>query len=564
MHKSVRKPSRSDTKCHEPGLAGDSLFSIRTNPFGFLRGPQLVNNLHRSLVIGTSALALVSCGADSITSPGTGGNITINNPPAPAPTPTPTPAPTGPALVTPAGSCPTISNPIQLVNEGTISGPTGTYRVCAMPARFTASTTLTYIPGLLYRMTGRTDVGTDGGPVATAADTNVTLTLQPGVIVYASGSAWLNVNRGNRINATGTAARPIIFTSQDNVVGFNTINSSGQWGGVVLSGRAQITDCAASGATPGTVACERQVEGAADPALYGGATNTDNSGTMSFVQIRYSGFVLSGNSELQALTTGGTGTGTTLNNIMTYNSSDDGVEFFGGSVNVRNLIVVGHEDDGLDTDTGVKANMQNVIVVMRPGTGDTIIEADTSGSSLENQTPRQNTQISNATFIANSGVRDQAIRIRGGTDYTIVNSILIDAGTPATPCLRIDDASTIQTTGADELGAPRFNSFVLDCATDFRAGSSVTLAQTQAIYDAGTNNNSAFTRTLTGLFINGANENAVTVFNPTTLSSFFTNPTNIGAVYPGNNTWINGWTCNSATATFDTAVSSCLALPVYT
>jgi len=520
-----------------------------------------VNTFHRSLVIGASALALASCGADDITSPGTGGNITITNPP-PAPAPTPTPTPTG-ALVTPAGSCPTIANPVQLVNEGTISGPTGNYRVCAMPARFTASTTLPYISGLLYRLAGRTDVGSDGGPVATAADTNVTLTLQPGVIVYASGSSWLNVNRGNRINATGTAARPIIFTSQDNVVGFNTINSSGQWGGVVLSGRAPITDCAAPGATPGTVACERQVEGAADPALYGGASPNDNSGTLSYVQIRYSGFVLSGNSELQALTTGGTGSGTTLNNIMTYNSSDDGVEFFGGLVNVRNLIVVGHEDDGLDTDTGVKANMQNVIVAMRAGVGDTIIEADTSGSSIENQTPRQNTQISNATFIGNSGVRDQLIRLRGGTDYAIVNSILVDAGNPATPCLRIDDASTIQTSGADELGAPRFNSFVLDCATDFRNGSSVTAAQTQATFDAGSNNNASFTDTLTLGFVNGSNENAVAVFNPTALSSFFTVPTNIGAVYPGNNTWVNGWTCNSATVTFDAAVSSCLSLPVY-
>jgi hypothetical protein len=538
-----------------------------------------VNHLIRTLTIGSSALALASCGADEIVSPGTGGNITINNPPAPAPAPTPTPTPTS-TLVTPAGACPTIANPVQLTDAGTISGPTGTYRVCQMPSRYTASSTLPYIQGVLYRLGGRVDIGCDGGPSvpsATApyvssgagcgtltADTNVTLTIQPGVIIYATGNQWINANRGNRLNAIGTAARPIIFTSQDNVAGQVNINSSGQWGGVVLSGRAPVTDCAAPGATPGTVNCERQVEGAADPALYGGATPNDNSGTLSFVQIRYSGFVLSGDNELQALTTGGTGTGTTFNNIMSYNSSDDGVEFFGGLVNVRNLIVVGHEDDALDTDTGVKANMQNVIVVMRPGVGDNLIEADTSrGTAINNQTPRQNTQVSNATFIGNSGVRDQLIRLRGGTDYTLVNSIVVDLSTPATPCLRIDDPETIQTSGPDELGVPRFHSVVFDCATDFRAGSGVTLAQTQAIFESGTNNNANFTRTLTMTFVNGANENAVPVFNPTTLSSFFTVPTNIGAVYPGNNTWINGWTCNSATVTFDNAVSSCLSLPVY-
>ncbi|HBQ91672.1 MAG TPA: hypothetical protein DD795_01515, partial [Erythrobacter sp.] len=66
-------------------------------------------------------------------------------------------------------------------------------------------------------------------------------TIEPGVILFSSGSGWLNVNRGNTINANGTAARPIIFTSRDNVQGLNTANSSGQWGGVVLSGRAPVT-----------------------------------------------------------------------------------------------------------------------------------------------------------------------------------------------------------------------------------------------------------------------------------------------------------------------------------
>ena len=123
------------------------------------------------------------------------------------------------------------------------------------------------------------------------------------------------------------------FTSTNNVTGVDlNQDTSGRWGGVVLSGRAPVTDCIAPGATPGTTACERQVEGAAQPALFGGATADDSSGSMTFVQIRYSGFVLSGDNELQSLTTGGVGSGTTLNNIMSYNSSDDGAEFFGGSV----------------------------------------------------------------------------------------------------------------------------------------------------------------------------------------------------------------------------------------
>lgn len=520
-----------------------------------------MTNLHRSLVLGCSALALASCGADEIVSPGTGGNITINNPPATA-TPSPTPTPTS-TLVTPAAGCPTISDPQGLADGGTISGPTGEYRICTLPARINASTTLPYIKGVLYRLNGRVDVGTDGGPTASAADTNVRLTIEPGVILYASGSSFLNVNRGNTIRANGTADRPIVFTSRDNIQGLNTSNSSGQWGGVVLSGRAPVTDCIAPGATPGTTACERQVEGAAQPALFGGATPTDSSGSMTYVQIRYSGFVLSGDSELQSLTTGGVGSGTTLNHIMSFNSSDDGVEFFGGQFNVSHLIVVGAEDDGLDTDTGVKTNMQFVLVAQRPNTGDTIIEADSS-NSLEENTPRQNTRISNATFIANSAVRDQAIRIRGKTDYRIMNSVLLDQ-TGATPCLRVDGADTLNRaadTGLDEAGPVQFDSFVMDCATDFRSGSGTTATDVQTRFQAGTNTNAGFTNTLTMTYLNGANEAGVPVFDPRALSSFFVLPTAIGAVYAGNDTWVRGWTCNSPTANFGT-VTDCTSLPVY-
>lgn len=521
-----------------------------------------MTNFHRTLILGCSALALAGCGADDIVSPGTGGDVIIN-PGTPAPSPTPAPAPGG--TVTPAGGCPTIADPVGLTDRGTITGPTGEYRVCEMPEVFTASSTLPYIEGLLYLMDGRVDVGTDGGPAPDASDgrtdTNVELTIEPGVIVYASGASFLNVNRGNTIAADGTASRPIVFTSRDNVTGFNDNNSSGQWGGIVLSGRAPITDCIAPGAAPGSVNCERQVEGEARPALFGGATRNDGSGSMSYVQIRYSGFVLSGDSELQSLTTGGTGTGTRLHHIMSYNSSDDGVEFFGGRVDVDHLIVVGAEDDSLDTDTGVKANLQFVIAIQRSGAGDTIIEAD-STNGLEEQVPRQRTQISNALFIQNN-TADQVVRIRGGADYAIVNSVLVDSS-QGTPCIRLDQPETIRESGSpDENGPPVFNSLVLDCATDFRDGSDVTAAQAQAVFDAGTNTNANFTKTLTMTFVNGANENGVAVFDPTTLSGFFEMPAQIGAVFEENRNWVNGWTCNSATVSFDAAVSDCSSLPVY-
>ena len=523
-----------------------------------------MTNFHRSLIIGTSALALAGCGADEIVSPGTGGDVIINNPGGGGGGGTPTPTPPTTNLVTPAAGCPTISDPVGLTDSGTIEGPTGEYRVCTMPARFTASSTLPYIEGLLYRMNGRVDVGTDGGPAADnsdgLSDSNVELTIEPGVIVYASGSSFLNVNRGNTIAANGTASRPIIFTSRDNVQGLNTDSSSGQWGGVVLSGRAPVTDCIASGATPGSVNCERQVEGAAQPAIFGGNVPDDSSGSMEYVQIRYSGFVLSGDSELQSLTTGGTGSGTNLDYIMSYNSSDDGVEFFGGRVNAKHLIVVGAEDDSIDTDTGVKANLQYVIAIQRPGAGDTIIEAD-SDNAFNDSAPRQRTRISNATFVHQSA-EDQVIRIRGFADYQIANSVIVS--TQGTPCLRVDGQEELfRTTGPDESGPVSFDSVVLDCDTPVRDSSGATAAEIQGVFDNGSNNNSNFTNTLQSLFINGSNENGVPVYDVTQWSGFFALPAQIGAVFDENRTWVNGWTCTSSTVTFDSSTSACSSLPVY-
>ncbi len=515
--------------------------------------------LTKIMLSGASCAALAACGANDIASPGTGGNVTINNTTTPAPTPTPTPTPT---LVAPATGCPTIADPQGLTDSGVVTGPGGTYRVCTLPARVNVSSTLTRVPGLLYRLGGRVDVGTDQGPTST--NNVVTLTINPGVVVYGgTGVSWLHVNRGNRISAVGTATAPIVFTSRDNVLGLSTDDSIGQWGGVVLSGRAPITNCIAPAAAPGTAACERQVEGAVDPALYGGANSADNSGQMSFVQIRYSGFVLSGNSELQSLTTGGTGSGTVLNNIMSFNSSDDGAEFFGGSVNMKYFVSIGADDDNLDTDVGVKANFQYVLAIQRPNAGDSIVEAD-SDDALDANLPRQNTRVANFTFIQRNNTGNlTAILLRGGTDYTLVNGVIVS---PNTSCLRISrpqTASTVADPAIDEVGAPIFRSVVAQCsATPFVGLNGVTNDQVTAIFGSGANNNnSAFVPTLASTFINGASETAVPAFNASTLNAFFTATTYIGAVQNAADTWYTGWTCNSSTANLGTANSACTALP---
>ncbi|OYW24647.1 MAG: hypothetical protein B7Z44_20250, partial [Caulobacter sp. 12-67-6] len=385
----------------------------------------------------------------------------------------------------------------------------------------------------------RVDVGTDGGFTKTSADTNVTLTIEPGVIIYGgTGVSWLAVNRGNKINAVGTATRPIIFTSRDNVLGLNSETSQGQWGGVVLMGRGRITDCTTGSTGAGT--CERQTEGAADPARFGGADDADNSGQMSYVQIRYSGYVLGSNIELQSLTTEGVGSGTVLDHIMSYNSSDDGSEHFGGVPRMKYYIAVGADDDSLDVDTGARADFQYGLLIQRPGAGDGLMEIDSNG--FESDAPRTKLQISNFTILqpqVSSNTEANALAslfYRGNADVTLANSVVV---TPNNECLRMNGSSATPAT----LTA---RSTVMSCnATKYLGSGSYTAATVAAQFGTGSNNNNdAFASTLTGTYINGANETAVPAFAVTSLGAFFSPTTYVGAVQNSADTWYAGWTCN--------------------
>lgn len=505
------------------------------------------------MVASLSALALAGCGADDISSPGTGGNVTINNGSGGTGGGTTTPPPSG--TVTPASGCPTIDDPQGLKDDGTITGPTGTYRVCTLPARINRSIRLTKISGLLYQMSGRVDVGTDGGFTPTA-DTNVTLSIDPGVILFGgTGQSWLAVNRGNKINAVGTATQPIIFTSRDNVLGLNTETSQGQWGGVVLMGRGRVTDCTTGSVAAGT--CERQTEGAADPARFGGANNADNSGRMSYVQIRYSGFVLGANVELQALTTEGVGTGTVLDHIMSYNSSDDGSEHFGGSPSLKYYVSVGADDDSLDVDTGAQMNVQYAVLIQRSGAGDALFEIDSNG--FETDTPRTKLQVANFVAIqsavsSNNEANDQAATLfRGNSDVTLFNGVI---NAPNNECIRMNGSGTTPSTLTTR-------SIALNCnATKFLGTGSYTATQVAGFFAAGTNNRDTFTPTFTSLFINGSNEMGVTSSDVTTLGAFFTASAYIGAVKDSTDTWYSGWTCNSTAVSFGTGNSgACTSLP---
>ncbi len=198
----------------------------------------------------------------------------------------------------------------------------------------------------------------------------VTLTIEPGTIIKGfegtgTAASALIVEQGGMINACGTAASPIIFTSVlDNIqpgqlTGTNlTEADQGLWGGLMIMGNAPIS------AGDGDVVS--QIEGipASDSyGAFGGSNAADNSGSLCYISIRHGGALIGAGNEINGLTLGGVGSGTTINNIEVVSNLDDGIEFFGGTVNVTNLLIGFQGDDGVDIDMNYSGTVTNFLVV---------------------------------------------------------------------------------------------------------------------------------------------------------------------------------------------------------
>lgn len=203
----------------------------------------------------------------------------------------------------------------------------------------------------------------------------VTLTIEPGTIIKgAEGqeteASALIVARGGKLMAEGTAAAPIIFTTVlDGIVQGETESKlsrtdNEKWGGVAILGKAPIS--AENGDT------ETNLEGIpveAGYGKYGGSIANDNSGSLKYVSIRHGGISIGEGNELNGLTLGGVGNGTTIENIEIYATLDDGIEFFGGTVNATNLLVYYQGDDGLDIDMNYSGTIKNFAVIHGDGIG---------------------------------------------------------------------------------------------------------------------------------------------------------------------------------------------------
>jgi hypothetical protein len=238
---------------------------------------------------------------------------------------------------------------------GTDDGDNGSNIVVS--ANITTNTT--WETGKVYVLSGRITV-TNGA----------TLTIQPGVVVKGEVGTGANataliIARGAKINAAGTATQPIIFTTVADEIRPGQIASpnmdptlEGLWGGLIVLGRAR-------GSFPGDVQ-EIQIEGipASDTnGLYGGTNDADNSGVIKYISIRHGGANIGEGNEINGLTLGGVGSGTVIENVEVVANQDDGIEWFGGTVSVKNALIWNSGDDAVDTDQAWAGTLDNFIVI---------------------------------------------------------------------------------------------------------------------------------------------------------------------------------------------------------
>lgn len=254
-----------------------------------------------------------------------------------------------------------------------------------------------------------------------------TLTIQPGTIIRGDKTTQgtLIITRGSKINAAGTASQPIVFTTNEDIGN----RFEGDWGGLVVLGAARNNQ-------PGGIA---NIEGIAPTTdtEFGGSNDADNSGVLQYIRIEFAGIALQPNKEINGLTFGSVGSGTTVDHIQVSQSGDDSFEWFGGTVDARYLIAYRGLDDDFDTDFGYRGRVQFGLIIrdkdMSDAAGDSnSFESDNDATGSVAQ-PLTRAIFSNITTVGPKGDGsislpvgekfEKSFRLRRNTSISIFNSL---------------------------------------------------------------------------------------------------------------------------------------------
>ncbi len=287
------------------------------------------------------------------------------------------------------------------------------------------------------------------------------LTVAAGArLAFTQSSDYLLVNRGSQIIADGSSTAPIVFSSfTDLVSGTVDPEAVAQWGGMVINGNGRTNKCTQAQADADD--CHIVSEG--QPSNFGGNNNAESSGILRYVQVKHTGFEVVDGDELNGITFNGVGSGTIVENVQAYATSDDGLEFFGGAVNVKNFVGLYVNDDSLDYADGYVGTITNALIIHGQNSGNRCIEADNQGSSGDwDAEPRVTPTVNNMTCIISA--QDGSIRgdsegplLRRGAATVLNNSIIIDSyarnllGRSGNECSELNNQPTYDVAEANTL-----------------------------------------------------------------------------------------------------------------
>ena len=325
---------------------------------------------------------------------------------------------------------------------------------CVLSGVYTETMTLTADKAWLLRSV--VTIGNDGS--------DVTLKIQPGTTIYGESATGgvLVISRGANIIAEGTATAPILFTT-DQAEGSR---NRGDWGGVAINGYGTINACA-DDADP----CEAEGEGGTGK--YGGNDNTDNSGVLKYVIIEYGGTEVSPDNEINGLGLQGVGSGTEIDYIQIHRNLDDGIELWGGAVDVKHLVVTAPGDDGIDWDLGYQGTIQYAIVEQGSDAGNMGMETDGNADNFL-ATPVSAPTISNLTIIGDEAIAEDnfGFLMRRGSQPKAYNMAITSF---SSGCLAVRDDATLD---AFVTGSATLEGVIMDCGTPFEADGADSPAKT--------------------------------------------------------------------------------------
>ncbi len=423
------------------------------------------------------------------------------------------------------------SNPLRFTVDQLVSNafqgcpsfaqPGATGNSCVLSGTITSNVTLT--KNIEWILGGAVYVGGDNTQSAT-------LTINPGTKIVGVGgqgdqAAYLWIRRGSKIMAEGTPDNPIVMTGPNEV-------AAGEWGGFLISGNAPVNGC-----NEGVPVCEVPFEAVVSE-IYGGNNPTDNSGVVKYTQIRFAGTAVRPDEELNGFTLNGVGSGTIIDYVQVHEGLDDAIEVFGGTVQMKHLVLTNAQDDSLDWTNGWQGRVQFALIKQAAAIGDRGIEADNNEENHDS-IPRAQPILSNITIIGRTGdSATQGVLLRRGTGANIWNSVI--TGSPT--CLMIDGERTFANAGAPGSltgGLTMQNSFV-QCTSNFADG--IGASFTVSDWFLSQSENKAEDPLLNGYL--PATGSPLTLGGAAVNNPFFTVVDYVGAFKDANSDWTKEWTFN--------------------